>query len=167
MKAFLLAVALMAAVPAFSAEKPPSEASIRELLEVSNAKNLLEGMYKQVDGMLDQMLKQSQGDKPLNEAQQKLAAEMRSKVVDLLKTDLSWDALEPIYIKLYTDTFSQSDINGILKFYKTPAGNSLLKKMPLLMQNLMQTMVTQMQSLIPKVRAVAEEYAPLIAEAGK
>ena len=167
MKTFVLAIALMAAVPAFAAEQPPTESSVRELLEVSNAKNLVEGMYKQMDGMMEQMLKQAQGDKPLNEKQQALSAEMRSKIVDLIHADMGWDKLEPIYVKLYTDTFSQSDIDGILKFYQSPAGNSLLKKMPQLMQSLMQTMVAQMQGFMPKVRAVAEDYAHRISEAGK
>jgi hypothetical protein len=80
---------------------------------------------------------------------------------------MGWDKLEPIYIKLYTDTFSQSDIDGILKFYKTPAGSALLKKMPLLMQNLMQLMTAQMQELLPKLRPLVEDYTNRILEAGK
>jgi hypothetical protein len=166
-KQLILAIALMAAAPAFAAEKPASEASIRELLVFSDAKSLVEGIYQQMDGMLEQSLKQSMGDKPLNDEQQKLAAEMRAKIVELMHGDMGWDKLEPIYIKLYTDTFSQSDIDGILKFYKTPAGSALLKKMPLLMQNLMQLMTAQMQELLPKLRPLVEDYTNRILEAGK
>ena len=167
MKRLILAIALMATVPAFAAEKPASEASIRELLVLSDAKNLVEGVYQQMDGMLEQSLKQSLGDKPLNEEQQKLAAEMRAKIVELMHTVMDWDKLEPTYIKLYTETFSQSDIDGILKFYKTPAGGALLKKMPLLMQNIMQMVTAQMQELMPKLRPLVEDYTNRILEAGK
>jgi uncharacterized protein len=167
MKKLVVALALMAALPSFADEKPASEASIRELLVLSDARNLVEGVYKQMDGMLEQSLKQSLGDKPLNDEQQKLAAEMRSKIVGLMQADMGWDRLEPIYLKLYMDTFSQSDIDGILKFYKTRAGTALLKKMPLLMQNLMQMMTSQMQVLVPKLRPVVEDYTHRIIEAGK
>src|SRR4051812_26500661 len=96
MKKLILVVALMAAVPAFAAEKPASEASVRKLLEVSDARNLVEGMYKQMDGMFEQMLKQARGDKPFNDEQEKLAAEMRSKLVALIQEDLGWEKLEPV-----------------------------------------------------------------------
>jgi uncharacterized protein len=167
MKQLILAIALMAATPSFANEQPASEASIRELLVLSDAKNLVDGVYKQMDSMLEQSLAKSLGDKPLNDEQQKLAAEMRAKVVGLMQADMGWDKLEPMYIKLYTDTFSQSDIDGMLKFYKTPAGNALLKKMPLLMQNLMQMMTAQMQGLVPKLRSLVEDYTHRILEAGK
>ena len=167
MKQLILAIALMATFPAFAAEKPASEASIRELLALTDAKNLLNGVYQQMDGMLEQSLKQSMGDKPLNDEQQKLAAEMRAKIVELMQADMGWEKLEPIYIKLYTDTFTQTDIDGMLKFYKTPAGGALLKKMPLLMQNVMQMMTTQMQEVVPKLRPLVEDYTHRILEAGK
>jgi hypothetical protein len=167
MKPLIVAIALMAAVPAFAAEKPASEASIRELLELSDAKNLVDGVYRQMDSMLEDTLRQSLGDKPLNDEQQKLSAEMRAKIVELMQTDMGWDKLEPVYVKLYTDTFSQSDIDGILKFYKTPAGSALLKKMPLLMQNVMQMVTAQMQDLAPKLRSLVEDYTQRIMDAGK
>ena len=56
MKQLLLAIALMAVTPAFAADKPASEATIRELLEVSDAKNLVESSYQQMDAMLEQSL---------------------------------------------------------------------------------------------------------------
>ena len=167
MKQLILAIALMAAAPSFAVENPASEASIRELLVLSDAKNLVEGVYQQMDGMLEQSLRESLGDKALNEEQQKLATEMRTKIVELMHTVMGWDKLEPVYIKLYVDTFSQSDIDGILKFYKTEAGSALLKKMPLLMQNLMQVMTAQMQELMPKLRPLVEDYTHRIIEAGK
>jgi hypothetical protein len=167
MKPLIVAIALMAAVPAFAAEKPASEASIRELLELSDAKNLVDGVYRQMDSMLEDTLRQSLGDKPLNDEQQKLSAEMRAKIVELMQTDMGWDKLEPVYVKLYTDTFSQSDIDGILKFYKTQAGSALLKKMPLLMQNVMQMVTAQMQDLAPKLRSLVEDYTQRIMVAGK
>lgn len=167
MKQLLLAIALMAVTPAFAADKPASEATIRELLEVSDAKNLVESSYQQMDAMLEQSLEQTLGGKAMNPEQQKLAREMREKVVGLLREQLSWEKLEPTYVKLYSETFSESDIDGMLEFYKTPAGQSLLKKLPQLMENMMRMVMGEMQALVPRLRPMVEDYSKRIAEAGK
>jgi hypothetical protein len=167
MKKLLLAFALLAATPAFAADKPASEATIRELLEVSDAKSLVERSYDQIDGMLEQSLQQTLGGKPMNPEQEKLAAEMRAKVIGLVREQLSWEKLEPTYVKLYAETFSESDLQGMVKFYKTPAGQSLLKKLPLLMENVMRMMMTELQALLPKMKPMVEDYSRRIVDAGK
>jgi hypothetical protein len=167
MKPLLLIAAFLFAVPAFAADKPASEATIRKLLEVSEAKSLVDKSYDQMDGILDQALAQALGGKSMNAEQEKLAAEMRGKVVALMREQLGWEKLEPTYVKLYAETFSESDVEGMLDFYKTPAGKSLLQKMPLLMENLMRMLVVEMQSLMPKLRPMVEDYTQRIVEAGK
>jgi len=52
-----------------------------------------------------------------------------------MKEDLSYDKLEPEYIKIYQDTFSEEEIQGMITFYETPVGQSVITKMPLIMQN--------------------------------
>ena len=69
-------------------------------------------------------------------------------------------------VDLYAKTFSQSEIDGILTFYKTEAGKAMIAKMPTLMNNLMQMMMKQMQSFMPRLQQLQQEYAPKIKAAG-
>jgi hypothetical protein len=165
MKQLLLAIALMASLPAF-AQTPASEASIRELLKVTEARKLLDGAYAQMDGLMDQAMKQAMGDTKPTPEQEKVMAEFRHKAVDLIQDEMGWQKLEPLYVDLYAKTFSQSEIDGILTFYKTEAGKAMIAKMPTLMNNLMQMMMKQMQSFMPRLQQLQQEYAPKIKAAG-
>ena len=167
MKQLLLAIALMVSLPAL-AQTPASEASIRELLTVTEARKLLDGAYAQMDGLMDQAMKQAMNGQKATPEQEKLMAEFRHKAVDLIQDEMGWEKLEPMYVDLYAKTFTQSEIDGILTFYKTEAGKALIARMPTLMNNLMQMMMTKMQSFMPRLQELQQEYAPKIkAAAGK
>jgi hypothetical protein len=166
MRTILLAVVLMAAVPGFAQSPPASEESIRELLALTNAKSVLEGAWDQMDGLMEKSMKDSLGDKKMTPKQEEVAAELRAKTVELIRTELSWDKLEPIYIKLYRDTYTQAELDGITDFYRSDAGKAMIAKMPQLTQALMQTLMTTMQELMPKARALGNEYGAKIRAAG-
>ena len=167
MKKLLIAILILTAVPSFASDKPASEASIRELMTLTDAKSLLDKMYQQLDGMMDQAMKQALGNHAVNEEQQKLMAEMRAKMVELFRTQLGWDQLEPSYLALYQETFTQDEVNGMLKFYKTKAGKAVINKLPQLTQGVMQVVMQKMQGISPQLRAMQEEYVQKLVAAGK
>jgi len=167
MKKLLLAIALLVSCPAFAADKAASEASIRELLDVTDAKKLLEGVYAQMDGVMDQAMKKALDGKPVTAEQEKVMAEYRGKVVAITREELAWSQLEPVYIDLYSKTFSQAELDGMLQFYRSEPGKAVIAKMPLMMNYLMQMMTTRMQALMPRIMTLAEEYVPKIQAAGK
>lgn len=167
MKKIWLAIVLVASWPAFAADTAPSEASIRELISITDARKLVEGIYAQMDGMMEQAMKQALNGKSVTPEQEKVMAEYRGKVVDVMREEMAWTDLEPIYIDLYSKSFSQSEIDGMLKFYKSEAGKAVIAKLPLLTNNLMQTMMGRMQTIMPRIGKLAEEYVPKIRDAGK
>ena len=167
MKKFLLAILLMAALPAFAKTQPASEESIRQLMTLTDSKSLLDNAYGQIDGLMQQAMTQAMGDKPVTPEQERLMAELRAKLVELFRTEMGWEQLEPSYIKMYRETFSQDELNGMLKFYKSKAGKAVLAKLPQMTQSLMQIVMTQMQAILPKVRVIQEEYTAKLVEAGK
>lgn len=73
------------------------------------------------------------------------------------KEEMSWDKMEPLFVDVYKKSFSQSDVDGMIQFYKTPAGQSVVKKMPLVMQNSMQVMQQRMSTVMPKIMQLTEE----------
>ena len=167
MKKLLIAILVLAAVPSFAGDKPPSEASIRELMTLTDAKSLLDKMYQQLDGMMEQAMKQALGDHPVNEEQQRLMAEMRAKVVEIFRSQLGWDQLEPAYLTLYEETFTQDEVNGMLKFYKTKAGKAVINKLPQLTMGVMQVVTQKMQGISPQLRAIQDDYVKRLVAAGK
>lgn len=158
MKKLVLLVALMAATPAFAQDQPASEASIRELMMLTNSKSLLDQTYGELDGLMERSMREAMGGKTGTPEQEKLMAEMRAKLVALVREDLSWEKLEPTYIELYSATFSQAEVDGMNEFYKSAAGKAVTAKLPLLMQKLMQTLMADMQQLVPRIQAIEKEY---------
>ena len=166
MKKILLAMALMASVHAFAQSPPPSEASVRELLEVTNGKSVLEGAWNQLDGLMEKAMKDAIGNKPVTAKQEKIMAAMRAETVELIRSEMSWDKMEPMYIRQYSQTFSQAEIDGMLAFYKSDAGKAVTAKMPQLVQILMQDVMSLLQGTLPKIRAISDKYIKQIKDAG-
>ena len=169
-----------ASVPAFSqdptpvvaAESVPTDESLRRLLDVIHARKLLESMSSQVDSMMANMVQKMLEGQPISPKQQEALDTMRANMVALIKDDFSWEVMEPLYIKVYKETFSQSEIDGMVDFYNTPTGHAVIEKLPLAMQNAMSAMQERMtKTLIPKLQQMARDTAAQIkaqnAAAGK
>ena len=166
MKKLLLAALLIATVPAY-AETPPSAASIRELVTLTDVRKMMDTAYGQMDGMMAQAMKQALGDATATPAQEALIEEFKQKSVELVRTQLGWEKMEPAYLDLYAKTFSQSEVDGMLAFYKSEAGRAVLAKTPKLMTNMTQMMMVQMQSFMPALQKLVAEYQQKVRDAGK
>jgi hypothetical protein len=167
MKKLVVWVALLAAAPAFAQNQPASEASIRELMTITNSKALLDQTYGQLDGLMENAMREAMDGKTGTPEQERLMAEMRARLVTLVREEMSWEKLEPSYMQLYAATFSQAEVDGMNDFYKSPAGQAVIAKMPQLMQSLMQTVMTDMQRLMPRMQALEKEYKAKLEAAAK
>lgn len=137
-------------------ESKPTDDSIRELLKAADAQNLVEAIINQVNGTMEAAM-QKMASHASSQAFQKSLEKSRARTTSIIKEELSWDKLEPMYIRAYQASFTQDEIDGIAAFYKTPAGKALVKKMPLVMQNTMAEMQTMMTSMVPKLQKMQEE----------
>ncbi len=167
MKKLVVWVALLAAAPAFAQNQPASEASIRELMTITNSKALLDQTYGQLDGLMENAMREAMDGKTGTPEQERLMAEMRARLVTLVREEMSWEKLEPSYMQLYAATFSQAEVDGMNDFYKSPAGQAVIAKMPQHMQSLMQTVMTDMQRLMPRMQALEKEYKAKLETAAK
>jgi hypothetical protein len=85
------------------------------------------------------------------------AREIQGKIMDLVKARISWDKMRPQYIKLYSETFSDEEISGMLAFYESPPGRAMLQKMPELVTKVMQVAQAQMTDLVPEIQRITRE----------
>jgi len=166
MKKILFAILLMA-TPALAESPPASEASIRELMAMTNVRAMLDQMYGEIDGMMEQSMKDALGAKQLNAEQQKITDEFRADIMEVMRAELSWDKLEPEYLRLYQETFTQFEVDGMIAFYKSDSGKAMVEKMPRLMPSLLKMVVGLTQDMRPKLNAVREEFVAKIEAAEK
>jgi uncharacterized protein len=152
-----LALCLLTASVATAAETPPSDASIRRLLAVTEAKKLIENASSTVDAGMQAAITQALGGKTLTAREQKVLDEMRTKMLAAFAETMTWESLEPLFVDVYRRSFSQSEVDGMLTFYESAAGKAVVAKMPLVMQNTMQAMQTRMAALGPKLAQIQKE----------
>jgi hypothetical protein len=142
---------------ALAAPPPPSEDSIRRLLEVTEARKLLDGMMAQIDTLMRRNMEQALRGRQLTPEQEAIIARMRSRMADAFRDEMAWEKLEPLYVRVYRDTFTQGEVDGMLAFYRTDAGRAVIVKMPVVIQTTMSDMQLRMQPLVQKMRAIEEE----------
>ncbi|MCY1384950.1 hypothetical protein D9M69_732630 [compost metagenome] len=83
----------------------------------------------------------------------------------LMKKELSWEVLAPMYVDIYGKSFTEDEVQGMLAFYRTPAGQAVVDKMPVVMQHSMEAMQSRMGSLMPEMqKLLAEELESAQAE---
>jgi hypothetical protein len=81
--------------------KPPTDASIKQLLEVAQARKLVDSVMKQMDNLMEQSIAQAtQGQKIPPKVQKEIDAR-RAEVTAMMKELLDWTKLEPLYVRVY------------------------------------------------------------------
>lgn len=149
----LLTIATIVFVTANAYALPASPESVETLLAITKTESLLDSMYANLEQVMRQGMSQSVQGKTLDPEQQRILDAMPGKFMVLARQELSWEKLKPLYVQLYRDTFEQDEVDGLIEFYKSPAGHALVAKMPVLMQKMMVLTQSQFQSLLPKVMA--------------
>jgi uncharacterized protein len=150
-------VATLALQPAFAADLRPSEQSLRQLFQVMHTQQLLENAGTQMDDTMRRSLNEATHGQPLNAEQQRIRDESQSKLVAIMKETLNWSSLEPLMVEAYRNTFTQEEVDAMLKFYESPVGQSVGAKLPTASQQMMQLMQQRIHEMIPRIAAVQKD----------
>src|SRR5687767_2063776 len=141
------------------AGSPPSEASVKQLLEVAQARKLIDSIMGQMDTLMLQTIQQAIQGKEVPPKVQREIDKQQAETTRLMKELLDWSKLEPMYVRIYQKTFSQEEVDGMLAFYKTPAGQAVIAKMPTAMQNTMDEMQQMMLPVMQKIQRMQQDVA--------
>ena len=145
--------------PSPSVPPPPTEASVKQLLEVAQTRKLVDSVMKQMDILLLQAIAQATKGQPVSEKVQNDIDQHRSEMNSLMKELLDWKKLEPIYVRIYQKSFTQAEVDGMIAFYKTPAGQAMIGKMPAVMQNSIDEMQQLMGPVMEKIQRTQQDVA--------
>lgn len=137
-----------------SAQELTKQASIERILVLTKADTVLDQVFAQIKSMVASQVPPGATAEQLAKAQESLG-----KILDLVKARMSWDKLHPQYVKLFDETYSREEIDGILAFYQSPAGRSMLEKMPLLISKSMAIAQSNMPELLPEIQRIVKVTA--------
>jgi uncharacterized protein len=156
-RVWVIAACLAFGGAASANDAPASDESIRQLLEITDARHLIDTVRSQVNDMVSASLQQAQQDAPLNPQKQAILNDMRKKMLGAMDEMLNWDTLLPMYMRTYRESFTQDELDGITAFYKSTAGQAFVKKMPLVMRNMMGEIQALMKPMREKLLAIQRD----------
>ncbi len=130
-------------------------AKIEEIFRLTNLEQMQKKMLEQVSASMPAQL--SAMGVPV-EAQADVS-EMAAEMTKFLFGRMSWEAMKPLYLKAYDETFTEDEISGMLLFYESPAGKAVNEKTPALMAKVIALSHTRMADLMPAMQTRAKELA--------
>ncbi|HWQ09723.1 MAG TPA: DUF2059 domain-containing protein [Holophaga sp.] len=153
---------VLAAAPA---AVPASPESVRELLELTNCRQMADAMTQQMRALtkstVEQALRSQGAPKRVVDLASSIADQSFQEVCD----DFSWTKLEKIYIQAYAEAYAEDEVQALIGFYKSPTGRMMIRKTPVLMEK---TMALVQQEMIPIMqrmqRNVTDKVAALVAQ---
>lgn len=128
---------------------PPSPESIETLFTLTKQEKLLDSMYAYADQNMRQSMLNSVRGQQLSAEQRRVLDAMPAKFTQVLREEMTWGKLRPLYVQLYLESFTQEEVDGLIGFYNSPAGLAYIEKMPVVMEKSM----TMMQSLVGPMMA--------------
>ena len=131
---------------------------VRELLAAMHLEETTNRLEQAEEARIDATSRQQLAGVTLDADQKKSYDEFRRKVVDLLRSSATWKALEPDFNKLYSDAYTEDEIGGILAFYRTPVGRTMLAKTPELTEQSLAISQRRMAELTPKIQELVEQF---------
>lgn len=133
---------------------PPTPQSVEKLLTEIDKKSVIDTLHISTKLSIEQLIKeQCVSIVPLSTSGQRLMDEFPEKYISDMREEYSWEKIKPSYMKIYTETFSQDEIYGLIDFFSSPVGKSYLKKMPEADMKLMAPFAEMMQDYYPKMKA--------------
>jgi hypothetical protein len=87
-----------------------------------------------------------------------MLSDFQKKLTDVLAPQISWEALKPDYVRMFAETFPEDQLDQMLAFYKTPAGQNLIEKLPPLEQQIGQILQKRVAALQPQVKQMFDDF---------
>ena len=131
-----------------------------EIMKLTNMQKMMDQTKVQIQQMQIRVMQQLE----VSEKDKKGAAEFQNKINEMIFNELTWDNIKSEYIKLFVDVYTIDELKGLVQFYKSPAGQSLIKKQPIIMQKSMMISQSKIQKLIPKLKKMTDEFSESIKE---
>jgi hypothetical protein len=153
----LVSSTLFIACAALANDAPPSDASILELTTLSRSQEIFRSMKPQMEAMISSSVKEASQGQAITPERQAVLDRMREKITAAYDEAYNGQAMQMVMLRVYQATYTQDDVDGLIAFYKTPAGQALINKSPLMMQNMMDEMRTMMRPMIQRIGQIKKE----------
>jgi hypothetical protein len=141
------------------ADDASKRAKVQEMLELLH----LDRTMDQLMNMMEQQAVAATNAKLTNQganAEQKAHVDaFQKQLFDFIGSQIGWKGMQTEYVDMYSQTFTEDEIDGMLTFYKSPAGTAMIAKTPELTSKAGLVVAKKMLTLKPEIEKMVEDFA--------
>jgi hypothetical protein len=150
------------AKPLAPAMDTSKRAAIEELLSLMKMDQMQKQMLTQYQQLISEQIEKVAPLEMQNSPDRaKVAADIQdfeNRLVELMKDRIDFVKMKPEYVRLYDETFSSEEVAGIVAFYKTPAGQAYVAKLPVLTAKSVEMSQQMLTEVMPQLLKMNEEW---------
>ena len=156
----LLAIALSVATatPLAHADDVTRRAKAEQLIQLTKTESVMEQQLGALRDRVNELANQQTGPGAQSSEQKALTDAYLKQVKGVTEDEVGWAKLRPIIIQVYAESFTDEDLDGIIAFYKSPAGQAMLAKTPELSGKTMTLIQDRIKEMQPKLAQMTEDY---------
>jgi hypothetical protein len=148
-----LLIVTMMACPAYAS--PPSPESVEKLFNAMYPQDISDAMYSKLLPILTAQLKADIGQGRSADEAAKMYDELSPRIERLIKEQTSQTATRDDFVQIFSELFSQEEIQDLIAFYESPSGRAFSQKSSLvtektlaLKQKRIGPLMSQIQKLV-------------------
>jgi uncharacterized protein len=139
-------------------DEASKRAKAQQLFMLLHMDRMMDQLLVGVKSQIQQIVQNMPGTDEATPEQKKQVADFQQRVLTLVNDKLGWKALEPDFINLYASTYTEEELDGILAFYRSPAGQKMLDKTPELMTKSTEITQQKMREVQPQLNQMVQDF---------
>jgi hypothetical protein len=159
MKRLSFVLALLLILPTLAhADDASKRAKVEEMIRITKMDQMMSQMMDQMAERMKAMTSKQTANLNMSADQRKIFDNYQAHIHQIMADSISWDKMKPLIITVYSETYTDEELDGILAFYRTPAGQALIAKSPQLVAKTMDLVQKQMLDTQPKIQQATEDF---------
>jgi hypothetical protein len=155
---FALAFCL-AAAPLAHADDATHRAKAEEMLKLTQTESTMKDQLANLQERVNTLAKQQFSTQAtLTPEQSKMIDDYLKQVQTITDDEVGWTKMRATVVQSYADTFTDADLDGIITFYKSPAGQAIITKTPVLATKTMGMIQDKIKEMQPKLAQLTQDY---------
>jgi hypothetical protein len=139
------------------ADDASKRAKVQEMLDLMHVDKTMAQVMDMVKQQTTSMTAHMMGAN-ISPEQKASISDLQQRIFDFVESQVGWKVMQPQYVDLYVATFSEDEIDGILAFYKSPAGQAIIAKTPELTQKSMVMVQQKLATLQPQIQQMIDDF---------
>ena len=138
-----------------NADEISQRTTAEELLRLMKADQMTKPLLNQMRSVMEQQFARMGAPDDMKP----ILKRYTDRLFGVIDETLNWQTLKENTISIYTQTFTEDELKGMVAFYRSPIGQSVIDKMPMAMQRAMEIQQKSMPQFLEKVKQISEELA--------